>query len=355
MVATTPTYQRAFHTQVNSATSNGRFNFGIYNQPLKEVNLLDAKAPLGFSLPRPLQYMRLKEWQAFQLGNEDYFLMVAIYNAKTMALAQFIIHDIKRGKKIKYEQKVPFTKIKVAQSLYGTFSEFRSKAFYLRANNKLEEGKIEIEVETKRFQGMPDIRGRFTGYHTQAAVQPQVVVMPFAENRGMYSHKCLMHMEGNLHIDRQSISFERDESHMLMDDHKGYYPYVMQYDWVTGAGFDTIHRLIGFNLTDNQVTNQEVYNENCLWVDDKISLLPPVKVTRPQGVEKDWFIKDQYGRVDLVFSPVINTRVDVNLLVIKSDYHGPYGFFKGYIINDSDSKINVDGIFGMGEQFYLRA
>jgi hypothetical protein len=103
------------------------------------------------------------------------------------------------------------------------------------------------------------------------------------------------------------------------------------------------------------VKDQERYNENCLWIDNTITLLPPVKVTRPGGVEKDWLIKDKFGRVDLVFSPVENTRVDVNLLLIRSDYHGPYGFYKGYIMDANNQKVSMDGIFGVGEQFYLRA
>ncbi|CAN5223859.1 DUF2804 domain-containing protein [soil metagenome] len=350
-----PPYHRQFQPAPQAVVTNGQFNFGIYNEPLQSVNLLDARKPYGIPLPSALQYMRLKEWQAFQLGNEDYFILAAIYNAKTMALAQFIIFDIKNNTKTKYEQKVPLWKIDVGQGMLDSVSEYRSKSFSLKSTNKLSQGTITLEVETNGFKGLPNLKGSFTGQHVAGKVSPQVVVMPFGDNRGMYSHKCLMPMEGVLHMGGKTIGFEKGKSHLIVDDHKGYYPYTMQYDWITGAGFNQQGQMVGFNLTDNQVLNPEVYNENCLWVDGQIHLLPPIKVTRPSGVEGQWLISDRYGQVSLQFNPVANTRVDVNLLFIRSDYHGPYGFFKGFIKDDNGNEVVLDGLFGMGEQFYLRA
>lgn len=351
----TQTYLRQFDATPKAAVVDGKIQFGIYNEPLPKVNLLEAHRPYNLPLPSGLQYMRLKEWQAFQLGNEDYFFLVAIYNAKTMALAQFIVFDIKNNTKTKYEQKLPLWKIDVGQGMLDSVSEYRSSNFSLKSTNKLAEGTIVLEVETHGFKGLPDLKGKFTGHHQKGKVSPQVVVMPFDDNRGMYSHKCLMPMEGNLKMGAVDIEFAKGHSHMIVDDHKGYYPYVMQYDWITGAGFDAQGRLLGFNLTDNQVLNPEVNNENCLWVDGNIHLLPPIKVQRPNGVEGKWLINDKYGRVKLEFEPVANTRVDVNLLLIRSDYHGPYGVFKGYIKDDQGHEVALDGLFGMGEQFYLRA
>jgi hypothetical protein len=35
---------------------------------------------------------------------------------------------------------------------------------------------------------------------------------------------------------------------MIIDDHKGYYPCVMKYDWITALGYAGNGRLVGFNL-----------------------------------------------------------------------------------------------------------
>ena len=72
-------------------------------------------------------------------------------------------------------------------------------------------------------------------------------------------------------------------------------PTSMRYDWVTGFGLDQKGRRAGFNLTDNQVRDQVKYNENCLWLNNKIWPLPPVKVTRPQGSGGEWIVQDTRG------------------------------------------------------------
>ena len=59
--------------------------------------------------------------------------------------------------------------------------------------------------------------------------------------------------------------------------------------------------------------------------------------------------------VNLAFTPVIHTSVNINLLILRSLYEGPYGFFNGYLKKTSGDKVMIENIFGMGEDFYLRA
>ena len=76
-----------------------------------------------------------------------------------------------------------------------------------------------------------------------------------------------------------------------MDDHKGFYPYVMQYDWVTGMGYSQEGKLQGFNLTDNQVRDHERFNENCLWLDGKNVSTPTYKNSTTGW--HNWYLEDQ--------------------------------------------------------------
>jgi hypothetical protein len=166
-----------------------------------------------------------------------------------------------------------------------------------------------------------------------------------------------MPVTGKLHIGSESISFG-DTAQLIIDDHKGYYPYITRYDWVTGLGRTADNKLIGFNLTNNQVIHQDRYNENCLWLHGQLYPLPPITVTRPQGFKGIWYIRDAHDMVNLEFTPEVHTSVRVNYLVICSEYEGPYGYFTGYVRKaGSGEKVNIskeDKMFGMGEDFYLR-
>ncbi|MBN1498333.1 MAG: DUF2804 domain-containing protein [Spirochaetes bacterium] len=346
-------YAREIKPAPGSLVEKGRLNFGCFDRAIRVVNPLDAKRVFGFPLPRFIQNMRLKEWQAFQLGNDECFILAVIYNQKPACLVQFIFCDRKTGRMTKYEKMVPSWRASVPSSLGASRARYITQGFRLDFHNRLDRGRIFIDVAIDRRKAMPALYGHFEALHEEGEVRPLVVSLPFAENRGMYSHKCLMPMQGTLCIGERTIQFSRADSFAIVDDHKGYYPYVMRYDWVTGAGMSA-KGLTGFNLTDNQVRDKERYNENCLWLGRKLYPLPPVAFSRPDGVNGEWIIRDRYGMVDLVFRPVAANTLKLNLIALKTDYYGPFGDFSGVIMPYPGKKIRVNGYWGMGEQKYLR-
>ncbi len=351
-----PQYQRYLLNPPKSVVSNGQFNFGCYTAPFKEVNLHEAIRPYALPLPNFAQNIQLREWQAFQAGNGDYFIMMAIYNAKKLALVQFILYDIKTQKKLHYEKQVPAWQLQVPNGLYDTHAGYKSNNFKIHAHSDIGNGRITIFVEINNFKKLPPIKAHFVGYHEHQSgkANPMVVCMPFTPTRGMYSHKCLMPMKGNVQVGQQQIPFLRSNSQLIIDDHKGYYPFPTRYDWVTGFGYNKQGQSIGFNLTHNQVQNPEIYNENCLWLNGELHPLPPIKVHRPNGYKGQWLVQDEYGKVNLTFDPVVHTAVDINLLLFRSKYQGPYGYYNGTIKDKNDNSIVIEKMFGMGEDFYLR-
>ena len=169
----------------------------------------------------------------------------------------------------------------------------------------------------------------------------------------MYSHKGVFPVEGELEFGGETHGFSPDDSYALPDIHKGYYPYVMKWHWATAGGRNDAGQLIGFNLTNNQVRDQEAYNENALWVDGKLHLLPPVTFTRTEG--GPWQVVDEHGRVNVQFFPEVSRDIDANLLLLRSKYHGPYGRFEGTIADTQGNAVDISSCYGMAEDFYLRA
>jgi len=347
-------YNREVLPNPGQLVTNGKFNFGIYTEPFQVINPLDAKSPMGIPLPATLQNLRLKEWQAIQIGTDRFFMIAAIFNAKVMSLVQLKIYDKKLKKKYLYERRVSPWSIQVANSLWDTTSSFHDNDFRILMHNDIGADRIRLEIDIKNFQDLPNIKGSFEGWHDLNQVTPLVVCMPFDTNQGMYSHKCPMPMQGEFQIDEETIVCETRRAFMLIDDHKGYYPYTMQWDWVTGAGWDNQGRFIGFNFTDNQVIQKMRYNENAVWINGKLNLLPPIKMARVDGVDGMWHIRDGFDRVDIKFYPEVPGAVDINYLIAESRYRGPFGRFEGTIRTLDGDHIFLDQFFGMGEKFYLR-
>lgn len=348
-------YFRSITTAPGKLVEDGRYNLGCFDSPVKQANLLDFPLPYKLPLPKSVKALQLREWQAFQLKGKDHFIMVAIYNAKKISLVQFIVYDIKNNHKVKYEKKVAPWSLTIPDTLYHSSASYISNNFTLECRHDIANGKLELTARIRGFGDLPEVNAHFTGLHDVKRYKPMVVCNPFSAGRVMYSHKCLMPMQGELTIGEKHLKFEKGNSQLIIDDHKGYYPYPTIYDWVTGMGFDKENRMVGFNLTDNQVIQQEIYNENCLWFDGELHPLPPVKVTRPNGVKDKWIIRDEYDMVNLEFTPVIHTSVNINAFVIRSKYEGPYGLFSGYLKKTNGEKALIENLFGMGEDFYLRA
>ena len=334
----------------DQVVTKGQFNLGCYDQPIRNINMLDARLNIPF-----FKSLQLREWQAFQVLTEGHFFFIALYNTKKVSLVQFIHYDIQNNKKHRFERKVFSSDLHIPNGLFQTSAYYRTGSYYIKADHDIEGKRLNLEVDIKKGKKHPAIYARFLALHDVDSYRPMVGVFPFSDNRAMYSHKCLMPVEGEIMVDTDQFSLHHSRSSLILDDHKGFYPYITKYDWVTGMGFSDEGERIGFNLTDNQVKNQELYNENVLWVDGNMHLLPPIKINRPQGPLGTWHIKDQQGMVDLQFIPLTHTSVNLNLLLLKSKYEGPYGYFQGNIQKEDGDIIQIKNIFGVGEDFYLRS
>jgi hypothetical protein len=128
----------------------------------------------------------------------------------------------------------------------------------------------------------------------------------------------------------------------------------MQGSWCTGLGFDARGRRLGFSVAENHTRENFNNNENVLWVDGRPTLLPPVRITMPQGPDSAWIIQDVEGMVDLSFSPLEKLRTGFNNIVTHFDYITPIGSFNGNLLNSEGEQVPVRNIWGHGEKLYLR-
>jgi hypothetical protein len=332
----------------------GRVQFGTFSGAIADVNLIDAQ-PYAVPLPRPLRALRLKEWQAVQIVNDRYFVLVALFNAKLLALAQVKVYDRERKRKFMFERKLPGWALSSPRSLLDSHMRWSDRSASIGFRNALAEDRITLDLDIPASADMPALAGCLVA--DARGCEPEVVSIPFAKNRGMYSHKGCLAVTGELRLGDEHIEFGPADSVLLIDDHKGYYPWVMRWDWVTGGGVDAEGRRIGFNLTRNDSSDPDRYNENCLWIDGRAHLLPPVRFTRrPELSPELWEVRDADGgsevEVDLVIE--LDGHVRVNAVIAESRYRGPFGQVRGGIRGPSGERVVLDGMFGMGEDFYLR-
>ncbi|MCB9390340.1 MAG: DUF2804 family protein [Acidimicrobiia bacterium] len=114
-------------TQELPLVVDGRVRFGRWSEPFPDINLRAADAyrlPFGLPAPRPLQQARLKEWQAFQFTNGRWFGIVALFNAKALALAQLKLVDTESLTKYTFEQRLAPWALRYPQNLLHGVAEW---------------------------------------------------------------------------------------------------------------------------------------------------------------------------------------------------------------------------------------
>jgi hypothetical protein len=347
---------RSILSTPHSLVSDGRLALGTYKAPFERVNPLDARLGTFWPWPRWLKKWRLKEWEHFALVNDQYYLSVALFDAKSLGLAQVCVYSRKDGAIYFYERRIPPWKISLPPNILSSRTAYKSQGFSLRIENALKAGYIGIEFEIEASEGLPRITGRFRCLEPLGTSEPIVVCLPLLGRGAMYSHKYTCPIEGSMTLGQALVNFPAQLSYGLIDIHQGYYPVVMKWHWATGGGRAPDGRLLGFNLTDNQVEDQHAYNENCVWQDGRLFLLPPVAFSfDSRDHRKPWTIRDSDGMVQLTFEPEVVRTVDVDALVFKSRYRAPFGVFSGRLRASDGYEIEVDDCFGMCEDFYLRA
>lgn len=346
-------YQYPLPDAPDQLVTDGKFNMGRYKSPFKEVNPLDAK--LGIR-PRWWKYYRLKEWQHFALVSADYYISLAVFNVKKIAIAQVCIQDIRSNAIYFYESIAPSWKMKVPFNLQHDECSFHNKGFAIEIANSLDNGEHNLSFDIAAQNGLPAVNGLVTLHDDCARYNPMEVCLPLSGGpRAMYSHKNICPLSGDIQIGENIFSVDASNSYGLSDIHKGYYPYYMSWHWGTGGKVQD-DKLYGFNLTNNQVLDQEQFNENCFWHDGELHSLPPVVFDfDPKNPLQPWHIHDKEGNVDIIFTPEVMRKIDKNYIILHSKYHGPYGLFNGKIsIPDDGIDFELKDFRGMCEDFYLR-
>ncbi len=349
-------YERPLRPPPERLVEQGGFQYGCYNAAPAIANMLDAEWLYHLRLPRWLRAFRCKQWQAFQLGDGRFFAFSSLYEAKSFGLALFYVWDKEKKKAYEFKRLLPFRSFGIGERLDGQTIGYRERGASLNYSCDLTKGEILVTASVAKRGARPAFSGEFRLAYTARQSAPSSVCLPLGMNRAMYSTKALMPLEGFIILDEERYELNGADAMGIMDDHKGYYPYRMRYDWVTGFGIDARGRRVGFNFTDNQVRDQGQFNENVLWINSRAFPLPPVKITRPNGPAGEWHIQDMEGLVDLLFKPERANDLVIKALVLQSDYHGPFGRFEGKLRSpDGAEKIDAKTLYGMGEQKYLRA
>ena len=137
---------------------------------------------------------------------------------------------------------------------------------------------------------------------------------------------------------------------------RGVWTYKNTWYWSAAQG-EANGRVIGFNLGYG-FGDTKAASENMLFCDGtahklgRIDFGIPKKPDGSDDLLSAWHFADEEGRVDLVFTPILDRASKTDVLVICSDQHQVFGHFTGTVRLDDGSEIQLDHFLGFAEKVF---
>ncbi len=334
----------------------GQIHFGIFREPFRSLNLIDADIYGHRWAPRFWRNLRLKEWQHFGIIHEDFYCGVAVFDAKFLAVSFCYVYDRHTHKLIEHKRStLERGAIHVPEQLWRGDGFFRQPGYHIDLRNRLQDNRHAITVDIRADRHLPPIQAAFTVVEDLARFQPLIAVLPVNDyRRPMYTHKAACPVEGRLQVGERTWSLAGGWA--LIDVQKTFYPRDAFWKWAAFAGHDSAGVPLALNLTHNMIRDDEIWNECGFWVDGRLNLLSAARFDfDPRDTQRPWHIITTDGRVDLTFTPEAERAERINAAgLMVSDFHQPLGTYHGTLIDDAGQTHSVDNLFGIAEYHIMR-
>lgn len=347
-------YTREILEPRNSPVENGRPVLGTWGRAFREVDLLKIRRPYQWPLPGWLRNCRIKEWEWFSVHDDQCCLAAFFANVRLFRAAQVSLLCKESGERFVFRKLLPGSGWRLPGSLYNASLDSRSGRFFFRIHSWLDAETIKLDIDCEATRHRPSFTAHLSYNMKKVEQSPMAVSLGFTGERSMYAFKTLSPVRGDMVLGGKRFSLHPAQCSGIFCDYKGFFPYRMHGVFCGAMGFTAEGARYGFHIAETQVRENRRNNENALWVNGRLTPLPPVRITMPEGIASDWVIQDIEGMVDLVFTPKEANRIGAGVLAASLDVEAPFGFFNGVLVDSRGEQIQVRNLWGTGEKIYLR-
>ena len=338
------------------------------NKELTKGLLLNEQGDLneaGFSLSLIKEYQRsqihglkwrIKEWDYYYIGNQDYGLCLTISDVSFLALISVTFLDFKNKLQPAKTILKPFTFGKVGLPSSSKEGDVSFKNKQIDISFVHEGDKRHLRVHLEKFLNDKALDADVILEETQN--DTIVVATPFFKKRHFYYNQKinLMKSEGFVKIGEDEYDLSKD-TYALLDWGRGVWTYKNTWYWSSLNREYKGHR-IGFNLGYG-FGDTSTHSENIFYYDGKSFKLDDVKFEIPVDEKgnddymSEWKFTSEKGDINLSFKPVLNRHDDTNVLIIRSKQNQVFGLFSGYFLIDG-KKYEFENLMGFAEKVYNR-
>ena len=297
---------------------------------------------------------KTKEWDYYYVGNNHFGLCLTIDDNGYMGLDSVSFLDYDNVWEITRSEMQAFTFGKKKLPPTSEIGDVcvQSDKYVIRFEN--DGTRRHLSGFMNNFRGKDPII--FDVEVTDFPEESMVIMTPFNKTGHFYYNQKIncMKARGQVSIGSDTYTFA-EGSYATLDWGRGIWTYENTWYWSSmSSEIDGIP--FGFNLGYG-FGDTSAASENMLFYNGKAHKLDQVVFNIPQKDGRDdflspWTIKDNEGRLDLTFEPIIDRAACTNALIILSDQHQVFGRFSGTCTLDDGKVIEIKDIIAFAEKVH---
>lgn len=334
---------------------NGKAEFGSYSGVSPKVDIRGMKAPYaGIPLPSFISNLRIKSNLTYLFSLENFIGLASFIDFKAIGLGEICLFNKKTGKKYVYHTIMsPRRRFIPITTTRGICACYRKPRFIkISWGRKHQHHALSFKV--KGDNARPNVEGYVYSPMQDTMHNDMMFVNPSpTSSRCNATWLSSMKIKGQISINKELADDSEGLAGMRLN--RAYYKMHSIYNIANGIG-KSGDKDIFFNLssTNLDASDSDTYNCNAIVVDGVETALPPVYMTHPFGISKQWIIQDTENMIDLTFNPIsVNTRT-LNLIALRTNYNTMYGTFDGVLVTKDGKKITLKNFPGLLQKGMLR-
>ena len=304
--------------------------------------------------------LRIKEWDYYMILNPDkeYCLCLTFSDLGYAGLFAVAVADYKAGKATQSDTLKFLTLHRTGlgpspdDDYTVSFSQKDRFSFTFEKNGE----KRHIMLSAPSF-ALPD---GSTGLEadvtfTEPAKSDRIAIATsWKENRkAFYLNQKSIAMEadhGSVKRGNTADDIKADRATLILDWGRGRWTRENTWYWSAASGYAEDGLPIGFNLGYG-FSDRTPASENAFFEGGVMHKLERVTFEY-SDIMKDWHIKDEAGRLDLVMTPVVPRISKTDAKIIVSDQKQIFGIFNGFVIRDDGRRREIRNLMGFAEEVY---
>lgn len=339
-------YSRELLSPPNKLIVDGKPLFGCYKDLPKSMDIKGVKRPFRvIPLPKFITNLRIRCSISLILNTQEYIGNLYILDAKFFTYSEFILWKKDTKQKFSYRHITGIRRRVIPKNLEKGNCHIRAKKREVHLRWNQEKNLFSLDLYMKGDKYRPSFSANFLINTKSSDFSKVFSVMPAPSTaRCTALAQITGPTDGTLFINKnkQYIIPHILTGDMFLNIRRVYAKLRTIHKQITSTGKIGNDRVsVQLGLGSASSIDNIKYNENILFVNGQKTPLPPIVITHPYGINKNWNIQDTENMVDLSFTPISDNLRTLSIFILRSKHHTMYGHLNGVLLTKDGNSITL--------------